>query len=164
MIDYKYKFPEHENNKDIFEKQNDYNVFIEASGFTYLGTYEEFGKNFPYNAITARIPMGYKAILVYERLNMIENGNIVWANKDMKALEREPLGDRKISYYIPSSIHKYLKHVFCIFDSTGYYYYGDAHCGFIENYEKAVEKAVELSKQSDLKFLICKVLGWEQWH
>ena len=41
MIDYKYKFPEHENNKDIFGEQNNYNVFIDASGFTYLGTYEK---------------------------------------------------------------------------------------------------------------------------
>ena len=47
MIDYRYNFPEHENNKDIFGAQNNYNVFIYASGFTYLGTYEEFAKGFP---------------------------------------------------------------------------------------------------------------------
>ena len=41
MIDYRYNFPEHENNKDIFGEQNNYNVFIDASGFTYLGTYEK---------------------------------------------------------------------------------------------------------------------------
>ena len=46
MIDYRYNFPEHENNKDIFGEQNNYNVLIDASGFTYLGTYEEFAKGF----------------------------------------------------------------------------------------------------------------------
>ena len=40
MIDYRYNFPEHENNKDIFGEQNNYNVFIEACGFPYLGTSE----------------------------------------------------------------------------------------------------------------------------
>ena len=32
MIDYRYNFPEHENNKDIFGEQNNYNVFINLRG------------------------------------------------------------------------------------------------------------------------------------
>ena len=71
--------------------------FIEASGFTYLGTYEEFAKGFPCdNEISMKIPMDYKAILVYERLNIVSSGNIVWKNQDKSAWERRTLGGRKI--------------------------------------------------------------------
>lgn len=167
MNEYKYKFPEHENNKDIFGEQNNYNVFIDASGLTYLGTYEEFAKGFPYdNEISMKIPMGYKAILVYERLNIVSGGDIVWRNQDEKAWERRTLGGWKIRY-IDESVTpisaKDLENVYCIFDKKGDCNYG-VYCGFIDSYERAMEKATALSKEYNEKFLVCKVLAWRDWH
>lgn len=167
MIDYRYKFPEHENNKDIFGEQNNYNVFIEASGFTYLGTYEEFAKGFPFgNQIAMKIPMGYKAILAYERLNIVFCGDIIWKNQDAKAWKRETLDGREISFVdntVTPVINKYLKDVYCIFDQQGGDNYG-AYCGFIDTYERAMAKAIDLSEKHNEKFLVCKVLVWENWH
>ena len=167
MIDYKYKFPEHENNKDIFGEQNNYNVFIEACGFTYLGTYEEFAKGFAWdNEIAMKIPMGHKAILAYERLNIVSSGNIVWKNQDKSAWERRTLGGRKINYFdnsVTPVIDRYLDNIYCIFDQQGKKEYG-AYCGFIDSYERAMTKAISLSKENNEKFLVCKVLAWQQWH
>ena len=167
MIDYKYKFPEHENNKDIFGEQNNYNVFIYASGFTYLGTYEEFAKGFPFdNEIAMKIPMGYKAILAYERLDIVSSGNIVWRNQDRNAWERRTLGGRKINYFdnsVTPVIDRYLDDIYCIFDQQGKKEYG-AYCGFIDSYERAMTKAISLSKECNEKFLVCKVLAWQDWH
>ncbi len=167
MIDYRYNFPEHENNKDIFGEQNNYNVFIDASGFTYLGTYEEFAKGFPFdNEIAMKIPMGHKAILAYERLNIVFCGNIIWKNQDKNAWERRTLDGWKIKYVdnsVVPVIRKYLENVYCIFDQQGKTGYG-VYCGFIDSYEQAMSKAVALSKECNEKFLVCKVLAWQQWH
>ena len=85
--------------KIFFGEQNNYNVFIDASGFTYLGTYEEFAKGFPCdNEISMKIPMGYKVILAYERLDIVSSGNIVWKNQDKNAWERRTLDGWKIKY------------------------------------------------------------------
>jgi hypothetical protein len=167
MIDYRYNFPEHENNKDIFGEQNNYNVFIDASGFTYLGTYEEFAKGFPFdNEIAMKIPMGHKAILAYERLNIVSCGNIVWKNQDRNAWTRQTLDGRKINYFdnsVTPVIDRYLDNVYCIYDRQGKSNYG-AYCGFIDSYERAMTKAIALSKECNEKFLVCKVLAWQQWH
>ena len=167
MIDYRYNFPEHENNKDIFGEQNNYNVFIDASGFTYLGTYEEFAKGFPFdNEIAMKIPTGYKAILAYERLDIISSGNIVWRNQDKNAWERRTLDGWKIKYVdnsVDPVIRKYLENVYCIFDQQGKTEYG-VYCGFIDSYEQAMAKATVLSKECNEKFLVCKVLAWQDWH
>ena len=80
MIDYKYNFPEHENNKDIFGEQNNYNVFIDASGFTYLGTYEKdkrkyIGIVFQINGINYFAPLSsYKTkhVKMRERVDFIK--------------------------------------------------------------------------------------------
>lgn len=167
MIDYRYNFPEHENNKDIFGEQNNYNVFIEACGFTYLGTYEEFAKGFAWdNEIAMKIPMGYKVIFAYERLDIVSNGNIVWRNQDKNAWERRTLDGWKIRYddnSVEPVISKYLENVYCIFDQQGRNGYG-AYCGFIDSYEGAMEKAIAMSKERNEKFLVCKVLAWRDWH
>ena len=167
MIDYRYNFPEHENNKDIFGEQNNYNVFIDASGFTYLGTYEEFAKGFPFdNEIAMKIPMGYKVMLAYERLDIISSGNIVWRNQDKNAWERRTLDGWKIKYVdnsVVPVIRKYLENVYCIFDQQGKTEYG-VYCGFIDSYEQAMAKAISLSKECNEKFLVCKVLAWQDWH
>ena len=167
MIDCKYKFPEHEDNTDIFGEQNSYNVFIEAYGFTYLGTYEEFAKGFPWdNEISMKIPMGYKVILAYERLDIVSSGNIVWSNQDKNAWERRTLDGWKIKYFddsVTPKIRKELDDVYCILDQQGRTGYG-AYCGFIDSYEGAMAKAIALSKERNEKFLVCKVLAWQQWH
>ena len=43
-------------------------------------------------------PMGYKAILAYDRLNIVSSGNIVWKNQDKNAWERRTLDGWKIKY------------------------------------------------------------------
>ena len=42
-------------------------------------------------------PMGYKAILAYERLDIVSSGNIVWKNQDKSAWERRTLDGWKKS-------------------------------------------------------------------
>jgi hypothetical protein len=167
MIDYIYKFPEHENNKDIFGDQNTYNVFIDANGFTYLGTYEEFTKGFPYkNEITMGIPMGYKAILAYERLNIVSCGDVVWKNNDAEAWKRDTLDGHTLHFIdntVTPVVDTYIKDVYSIFDQSGNHNFG-TYCGFIDSYEKAMSKAIDLSNESDGKFLVCKVLAWQNWH
>ena len=64
-----------------------------------MGTYEEFAKGFPCdNEISMKIPMGYKVILAYERLDIVSSGNIVWKNQDKNAWERRTLDGWKIKY------------------------------------------------------------------
>ena len=45
-----------------------------------------------------KIPMGYKVILAYERLDIVSSGNIVWKNQDKNAWERRTLDGWKIKY------------------------------------------------------------------
>ena len=45
-----------------------------------------------------KIPMGHKAILAYERLDIVSSGNIVWKNQDKNAWERRTLDGWKIKY------------------------------------------------------------------
>lgn len=149
MIEYKYKFPIHENNTDLFGKQNKYNVFIDALGYTYLGTYEEFMNKHPesyQNDICMKIPMGYKAIVIYERLNIIENGNIIWSNSDNNAINRN----------IDNNIEK--PYVFIGTNKNYGWYYA------MNSYDEALNKVTQLSMESKEKFLICKALRWVQWH
>ena len=44
-----------------------------------------------------KIPMGYKVILAYERLDIVSSGNIVWKNQDKNAWERRTLDGWKKS-------------------------------------------------------------------
>ena len=118
------------------------------------------------NEIAMKIPMGYKAILAYERLDIVSSGNIVWRNQDRNAWERRTLGGRKINYFdnsVTPVIDRYLDDIYCIFDQQGKKEYG-AYCGFIDSYERAMTKAISLSKECNEKFLVCKVLAWQDWH
>ena len=110
--------------------------------------------------------MGYKVIFAYERLYIVSKGNIVWRNQDKNAWERRTLDGWKIRYddnSVEPVISKYLENVYCIFDQQGNTGYG-AYCGFIDSYEGAMEKAIAMSKERNEKFLVCKVLAWQDWH
>ena len=118
------------------------------------------------NEIAMKIPMGYKVIFAYERLDIVSNGNIVWRNQDKNAWERRTLDGWKIKYVdnsVVPVIRKYLENVYCIFDQQGKTEYG-VYCGFIDSYEQAMAKAISLSKECNEKFLVCKVLAWQDWH
>lgn len=67
---YKYDFPLHHNNY-IFAQQLIYNYFISAYKCTLLGTYDEFVIGFPFNEIKAKIPMGYRVLVLLERVTII---------------------------------------------------------------------------------------------
>ena len=167
MLKYCYEFPEHEDNKDIFNKQHKYNVFIDASGYTYLGTYEEFATGFPLeNEIAMKIPMGYKAILAFERLHIISGGEIIWTTRDENAWHRDTLNGLEIWYRddsVTPSVEKKKKDLYIVLDQQGKRHFGVMY-GFIESYVEAVIKAREISKETTGEFLVCKMLVYEQWH
>lgn len=164
MVEYKYRFPEHSDNidnRDIFGEQNKYNFFIGARGLTFLGTYDEFVKGFPMeNEITSKIPMGYKALCLYERLSIIEKGKIIWSNSDVNAINVEKL---KYGDFYYTKEKKYVKDLYIVFDSNEDLYRSDYDYEF-DSYDKAIKYFIKFSKERNNKFLICKLLAWESWH
>lgn len=167
MIKYRYEFPEHEDNKDIFNKQHKYNVFFDASGYTYLGTYDEFAKGFPYeNEIAMKIPMGYKVICAFERLHIVSKGEIIWTTLDENAWSREPIVGKDIWYRddsVEPSVEKRKRDLYVVLDQQGKRHFGVMY-GFIESYAEAVIKAREISKEITGEFLVCKMLLYYDWH
>ncbi|MBP5609598.1 MAG: hypothetical protein J6X66_15200 [Lachnospiraceae bacterium] len=157
MFNYKYNFPEHTNN-GLFDSQQNYNFFIDASGYTRLGTAEEFLTNYPYgNAICDKIPMGYKVLILMERETIVSSSGIRWHNECLYNLEMAN------NCYINKKVYgKYI----LIMDNGDRIRCAESPdiIGEWPDYETALSKAMEVAEKEQRDVLIAKLYSWDDWH
>ncbi len=142
--------------------------FLEASGLSYAtDNLEAFREPYHNEWIKTNIPMGYKAILVLERLVFVRNGEIL--------LENEPTEDARIQanfnrpersrYCVysnrPISFPKYKASLNQMSRNEGWAY-SDITWNSLAD---AKSSALEASQSPDLDLLIVtRVLCFENWH
>ncbi|MDO5293563.1 MAG: hypothetical protein Q4F05_12540 [bacterium] len=81
------------------------NIFAATNkGVSYLGSIDDFNLTYITNSneFSNDIPLGYTALDIYERMMVVNKGNICWENKnilDLSSIKKEELEERKIEIF-----------------------------------------------------------------
>ncbi|MNW47029.1 hypothetical protein D3C74_243480 [compost metagenome] len=150
-----YDFPEGEK-RNPFDVDADANYFIYASGFSYLFNVIDFDK------IAKVIPMGYKTLIILERLTLIEDGVAVkdWLkqNMDESTFLIYSAALQEIKLYEGKEIVK----INTIYRPDNMYNsFQEAIWG---NYEECLCYAKEFSVKNSTDVLVTRVVRHESWH
>lgn len=158
-------------NYNPFDINAEGKFFVDARGFTYLSeSLEPFSFKKPYytGEIDKVIPMGYKTIIVNERLAFIKDGQIIKDDKEEheSTIERYFYSPEMESYKIYSNkkvfYEKYNEYLYQL-SVNGGWGLGDT---IWKSKQEAVNHAIYVSKNDksiDL-LLICKGIAAISWH
>ena len=156
----KYHYP-HDASDSPFWVGGNRHYFMDANGFTCLGDFKDFdlSQNGVFEKLLAAIPMGYKTLLLCERLLIFENGMKVWENNQSKKKGKE------VRYRI---YQKALGDARQAKQESGYAVLNAYHQKKLHSYEwmdirKAKERAERISKDGKA-VLVCRVISNTNWH
>ncbi|MFZ5354879.1 MAG: hypothetical protein ACOZCL_19435 [Bacillota bacterium] len=162
----KYMYPE-DSGCTPFSSNSYYHHFIEAGGLTYLGEYEDFMHPYSNEGVLKAVPMGYKSILVFERVCLYDNGKIVF-ERDMPEIEHSEdsyigkyvvLSSQQQRYTIPSwGEHELVTCEVKVNNENKLYV--DA----IQDLQSAKKVAEEYSLKDNAKCIVCQIIEYVDWH
>lgn len=150
-----------------FSRNSQYNHFINASGFTYLGHYDDFKDPYRNEKVQKAIPMGYKSILIYERVCLYNNGELIFdrdvpknGDKSDKYAGKYVVFINQSQYYrIPSWKTRELVTYEIkpnVFDKLQVDAEGDLNT--------AKKTAIDYSRRYKAKCIVCMILEYVYWH
>lgn len=162
----KYKFPD-DSGCTPFSNNPYFNHFIEASGLTYLGNYEDFKDPYSNMKVRTAIPMGYKSILIYERVCLYDKGTLV-IKRDVANVRSKldkyvgkyvVLVNRPQRYTIPSWGSNELV-TYELKPNIDNKLYTDA----FDDLNLAIETAGKFSIKENAKSIVCMIIEYVSWH
>ncbi|MDO5520247.1 MAG: hypothetical protein Q4G58_07140 [bacterium] len=152
------------------------NIFAATSkGVSYLGNIEDFNLTYISNTdeFSKDIPLGYTSLDIYERMMVIENGEICWENNnpiDFSQYKKEELEEKKLEIFTYNKdIHyavflpeRLFDHKFCLgFGSVRYEEFFQIKP---EQKELVIEAAIKYSKEHGIPCMVAKRLYSCTWH
>ncbi|GEM_PF-5702992 len=161
-----YQYPENATYTP-FSKNTHYNHFIDARGFTYLGHYDDFRNPYRNEKVQKAIPMGYKSILIYERVCLYNNGTLVFerdvpkvGNSSDRYIGKYVAFINQLQYYsIPSWKNREL-----VTYELKPNVYDKLQVDAEENLNSAKKTAIDYSKKYNAKCIVCMLLEYVDWH
>ncbi len=162
MATVKYKIPEN-GSYHPFDTSVDYPFYVEACGYSFLSADRNYFLNHSSNAnINTFIPYGYKTVCTYERMLIINNGNVIWKRSNYAPFT---FGDKKITELnYGFSIHSLYEIEYGLF-RTSYHLSENYFKTSYETFKEAFELAINHSIQSPNNyFMISKTLECTNWH
>ncbi|MFT5618101.1 MAG: hypothetical protein ACI85I_001331 [Arenicella sp.] len=156
----KYQYPEGGSDSP-FKAESIQHYFIYGSGFTCLGNFGNFdlSKQSVFKNLLEVIPMGYKALLVCERVLIYENGNKILENT--KGISKSK--NKKYRIYQKASEDNDV-----LVETNGFAVLNAYNGKNMHSYEwadikKAEKKAKEISTKGMIT-LVCTVVDFVNWH
>lgn len=144
-----------------------YHHFAEANGLTFLGDYNDFKSPYTNEGILNTIPMGYKVILVYERVCLYDNGKLIF---DRELPETENSNDSFVGKY--SVFTNKLQRIFV--PSHGGYEVlryeveldpeDKLHWATVKDIACARKAAEDISIKDNARCVVCKIVLHADWH
>jgi hypothetical protein len=153
----KYKFPangnnpfDHENSQKYFAFADEFSLSSDKLDDFNLQIFEEF------------IPMGYKTILICQRLGLFSNGKLLtdWRQTFGAETDFYMLSDKKVSFFVESWGQNAEIYIIPPPDFKDLSY----HSMKWNNLDKAYEKAQIFTLQNQVKILVVKVIDSISWH
>lgn len=156
------KYPENKTSHP-FDMCSKDNYFAESSGYSYLGSYEDFKKITPFDERSDKMKGAY-VLDILKRHSIFDSGEKVWENQDfndgINSEERNNniyriYSDIPIQYFVPSW-NSYLN-TFAILNNDGedISFYGHNWGSLNE----ALLVAEEFSKTYQVKCIVCKLIN-----
>ena len=144
-----------------FDTTTDYSFYVEACGYSFLSGNKNYFLNHPSNKnIIDFIPYGYKTVCTYERILIINDGEVIWKRNEYNP---STFGDKKISELnFGFSIHSLYKIKYNLFRTSYHLSYFQTK---YENFKEAFELAINHSIESPHNyFMVSKLLERTDWH
>lgn len=153
-----YDFPE--NNPDPFTKDFEGNFFFYANGFSNLSLSTE---DFNFENFNRHIPIGYKTIIILERLALLENGEIdkKWPNTTNEISDEFLLSSNlNISFFASDWGREIASKTVYKPNSKK----ADLSSCTWENYEDAIQYGKNVTSRHANKILVSRIIETINWH
>ena len=161
-----YKFPD-DAGCTPFSANLYYHHFIFASGFTYLGDYDDFKNPYKNDKVGKAIPAGYKSILILERICLFNNGEIVF-NRELPTIKNS--SNKYIGKYVvfSSKLQRYTipswgRHEL-VTSQVKVNVENKLYIDAVQDLDLAKSIAKEYSIKDNARCIVCTILDDVNWH
>lgn len=152
------------------------NIFAATKeGVSYLGNIDDFNINYitKTDEFSKEIPLGITMLEIYERLMVIESGEISWENKnvlDLSNCSEEEIAERKLEVYTGKHAEHYtvflpkraFHGMFCLsLGNLRFEEFSKLHANCLE---EVIEAAKTFTKEHNSACLVAKQLYSCNWH
>ncbi|MCE5284825.1 MAG: hypothetical protein LLG02_03105 [Pelosinus sp.] len=161
----KYNFPDNAGCTP-FSRNLYYHHFIDASGFTFLGEYDDFKNPYKNEKVQAVIPMGYKSILIFERAYLYENGELILERnlprlddtRDTNIGKYVVHSNKLQKYYIPSWKDDLITYQIKVNSDD------KLSTDTMEDVRSAQKIAKEFSLKENSRCIVSRIIEFVSWH